>query len=116
MASAMRKQAVATQGAPAKTSFRAAAALALASVVVVLGAAELAVRDPFLEERHAETHRHAPDELGARGLGVDDATRREDSGHPRHPDLAGVRVDAHLDELSAEGPKAVKKKYRALAV
>ena len=71
--------------------------------VVVEVVAELAVHDALLLQRHPEAQGHAADELGARGLRVDDAADREHAEHAREPDLAAVGVDADLDELGAEG-------------
>jgi hypothetical protein len=51
---------------------------------------------------HAEPHRHAADELGPGGGGVDDPAGREYSGHAVHAHFAGCGVDAGLDELGAE--------------
>src|SRR3954462_1026633 len=74
----------------------------VAGQVVVRVVAELLVDAAFLEQRHRDPHRHPAEELRAGRLRVDDPAAREDAGRARDAHLAGVDVDAHLDELRAE--------------
>src|SRR5262245_23480310 len=75
----------------------------VAGEVVVDNMAEATVHHALLMQRHGEAHRHAADELRARGTRVDDPTHGEEAEQPGHADLARIDIDPDLSELRAEG-------------
>src|SRR5262245_17025746 len=75
----------------------------IAGQIVIGVVAEPRIHHALLVQRHRQPHRHATDQLRPYGPGVRDPADAEAAKHPAYPDLAGVDVDADLDELGAEG-------------
>src|SRR5215208_1264540 len=75
----------------------------VAGEVVVDVVAEARVEHALLVQRHRDAHRHPADQLRACRARVDDPAGREHAGHPRDPQFARYRVNAHLGELRAVG-------------